>query len=71
MRRQEEFRLTWRYTGSTRRAGQAVVNDDVVRIHYPCKGCGHRWAAVEGRQSEALRPPVPPDRPATIRSERP
>lgn len=42
-----------RYTGSTRRTEQVVVNDDLVRVHYACKGCGHRWAAVEGRTSEA------------------
>lgn len=42
-----------RYVGGTRRTEQVVVNNDLVRVHYACKSCGHRWAETERRQTEA------------------
>lgn len=42
-----------RYVGGTRRTEQVVMNNDVVRVDYACKSCGHSWAEVEGRSSEA------------------
>ncbi len=42
-----------RYVGGTRRTEQVVVNNDLVRVHYACKSCGHRWTETERRQTEA------------------
>jgi predicted RNA-binding Zn-ribbon protein involved in translation (DUF1610 family) len=52
-RKDEHYDAKGEYAGKTYRTEQVVVNNDVVRVHYACKSCGHRWAETERRQTEA------------------